>query len=388
MRHTRALRIALLTWLALGAGLASAEIAPPVDLQLVGPPRAGVRDEPLRLGVRILVGTDAELSGFRIEGEGWADALFYGPTRAFVEQGRHFVLDLRATPHDPFKPLVLAFELNGITVKKGWDLSPDAYERMMRGGRVRQIPGSEKLPFPGVDHSRADPGAPSGGEAEEACLDMFSELRGLRRELRAMRSEIASLREAVEGIDSAVASGDVRFPVDGLPMLGQANAPVTVVEFSDYQCPFCRRFHEQTWQRLRSEFVDGGVVRYIFHDFPLKAHPQSRVAARAARCAGKQGRYWEMRDQLFAAQERLSLAPWSELAREVGLKVATFERCLADPQLTEAIDGALAEAREVGVAKTPTFLVGSTLEDGSVKGSLLQGAQSYEALATAIRSQR
>ena len=86
----------------------------------------------------------------------------------------------------------------------------------------------------------------------------------------------------------------------GEPSLGKPDAPLTLVEFSDYQCPFCRRFFEQTLPALKSKYIDAGQLRYVFRDFPLdQIHPQARQAAESVHCAAEQGKYWEMHDLLF-----------------------------------------------------------------------------------------
>ena len=112
------------------------------------------------------------------------------------------------------------------------------------------------------------------------------------------------------------------------PTLGKPDAPITIVEFSDYQCPFCRRFFENTLPALKADYIDIGTVRYVFRDFPLdRIHPQARKAAEAARCAGEQGQYWEMHDQLFQ-NRALRVLQLKGYARNLGLDLTAFEACL------------------------------------------------------------
>src|SRR5262249_17984609 len=128
---------------------------------------------------------------------------------------------------------------------------------------------------------------------------------------------------------STSAANRVHTSVTDAPALGQADAPVTLVEFSDYQCPYCRMFFSDTFPTLRREYIDTGKVRYVFRDYPLaQMHPQARKAAEAAHCAGEQGKYWEMHDLLFQNQQALALPQLSEYARNLGLDGASFDACL------------------------------------------------------------
>lgn len=103
---------------------------------------------------------------------------------------------------------------------------------------------------------------------------------------------------------NGVKSSDTRVSVsaDDDPVLGNANAPVTMIEFSDYECPFCKRFYDQTLGQIKKEYVDTGKVKLIYRDYPLSFHPGAEPAAQAANCAGDQGKYWQMHDKIFQAQ--------------------------------------------------------------------------------------
>ena len=116
------------------------------------------------------------------------------------------------------------------------------------------------------------------------------------------------------------------------PALGR-DAPVTIVEFSDYQCPFCRRFYATTLPAIKKEYIDAGKVRYVFRDFPLEElHSHARKAAEAAHCAGEQGKYWQMHDALFQNQGTLELPQLAEHARAVGLDSLVFNRCMSSSE--------------------------------------------------------
>jgi protein-disulfide isomerase len=170
-------------------------------------------------------------------------------------------------------------------------------------------------------------------------------------------------------------------PAEAALILGDPDAPVTIVEYSDYQCPFCAQYTSDTWSRLKAEFVDTGRVRYVFKDFPLiNIHPQAPKAHEAARCAGEQGSYWEMHDLLFVGQAEWAgypdhLTVFKRYAAGLGLDAATFDACLDSGRWAEAVNADLSEGARLGVRGTPSFFV---------DGYPLVGAQPYETFQYAI----
>lgn len=166
-------------------------------------------------------------------------------------------------------------------------------------------------------------------------------------------------------------------------VLGRPDAPVTVIEFTDLQCPYCARFATGTFPKIRREYVDTGRLRYASRDRPLPMHEFAVPAAVAARCAGEQGRFWEYREALFAMQERLGAAPYEELARRFGIDLARFAECRADGRQQVAVRADLALAESFGIASTPTFVIGR-LVDGVFQGETVRGAKTYEDFAARI----
>ena len=135
---------------------------------------------------------------------------------------------------------------------------------------------------------------------------------------------------------------------------GGAKAPVTIVEFSDYQCPFCQRAEGVVDQVMQAY---GSKVRLVFRDFPLPIHPQARPAAEAANCANAQGKFWEYHAKLFANQSALGEDKLKEYAKDIGLDPAKFEQCLSQKPFSPAIDKDLTEATKLGVNGTPAFFI-------------------------------
>jgi protein-disulfide isomerase len=213
-------------------------------------------------------------------------------------------------------------------------------------------------------------------------ITMRADLEQIKADLAAVKSQLGQImrllsQRPVQG--SVAASGPVRTSVADAPMLGRADAPVTIVEFSDYQCPFCQRFFATTLAAIKKQYVDTGKVRYVFRDFPLdQLHPQARMAAEAVHCAGEHGKYWEMHDLLFQNQKALALPQLAGHALTVGVDRATFEECLSSGRYAARVDRGLADGAAVGVQGTPTFVVGKTKPGDVVEGTPIRGAQPLE----------
>lgn len=172
---------------------------------------------------------------------------------------------------------------------------------------------------------------------------------------------------------------------DGAPFKGSANAPLTIVEFSDFQCPFCGRHFQQTYGQLDKEYISTGKVRYVFRHFPLeRIHPQAFKAGEAAECATAQGKFWEMHDRLFANQQALMPADLLKHAQALGLDEARFTTCLAG-QMTARVRADLALGAQAGVTATPNFFLGVPMPGGKIKVlRKLNGAVPFATFKSAI----
>jgi len=168
------------------------------------------------------------------------------------------------------------------------------------------------------------------------------------------------------------ASAGVAFNV-----VGRDDAPVTIIEFTDLQCPYCARYASQTFPRLKREYVDTGKLRYTSRDLPLPFHSFALPAAVASRCAGEQGRFWEYREALFASQSLLGTEPYGRIAGQLGLDVEQLEACRANGEQESNVRADLAMAARYGIRSTPTFVIGRVV-DGEFQGEVVSGAQPYE----------
>ena len=167
--------------------------------------------------------------------------------------------------------------------------------------------------------------------------------------------------------------------------LGRDDAPLTMIEFADFQCPFCRRFHTDTFDELRKNFIDTGKVRYVSRDLPLPMHDHAPQAASAARCAGDQHRFWELRHVLILNQDKLGRDDLIRYARELNLDVPAFTTCIDSRRYDAAIQQDAADAAEVGVMGTPTFIIGRTSQKGRFEGMKIVGIQPYPTLEAKLR---
>jgi protein-disulfide isomerase len=146
------------------------------------------------------------------------------------------------------------------------------------------------------------------------------------------------------------------------PVFGPEKAPLTIVEFSDYQCPACRRNHEVV-QELRQAYKDR--VKWVFKDFPMPGHKWAKGAALAARCAAEQGKFWQYQDLLFSSPEELSPDRLTQLARELGLQVERFSECVETAKFQPSIEKDIEEGKKFGLNTTPTFIINNRLLPGA-----------------------
>ncbi|MBI5328324.1 MAG: DsbA family protein [Deltaproteobacteria bacterium] len=168
------------------------------------------------------------------------------------------------------------------------------------------------------------------------------------------------------------------------PILGNQSAKVTIVEFSDYECPFCARFHIDTMKQLKKDYIDTGKVRFSYRDFPLPFHQSAMKAATAANCAQEQGKYWEMNFAIFENQK--DIADIDGIGKKAGLDVAKLNTCISSNKYADKIANDTNDGRQIGVGGTPSFIIAKTSPDGTVKGKLIAGAVPYSVFKTEIDS--
>lgn len=181
--------------------------------------------------------------------------------------------------------------------------------------------------------------------------------------------------------------GNVRVDVsaDDDPSLGNKNAKVTIIEFSDYQCPFCRSFWKDSLPQIKNEFIDTGKAKFIYRDYALSFHPMAIPSAQAAECADDQGKYWEMHDKIFSEEDKLGqgtvtytvqeLKLW---ASQIGLDKAKFNQCLDSGKYKAEVQKDFDDGNSAGVSGTPSLFI---------NGRLVVGAQPYASFKAIIEEE-
>jgi len=238
--------------------------------------------------------------------------------------------------------------------------------RIVRGLCFFAVAGASIVPVVGRAESTAT-GDAMDQNTSQAILQELKEIRRVLEKIERQGQSKPSQRPEVPKTAS--------IKIDKEPtMLGAADAPVTVVEITDYQCPFCKRFVQTTFPTLKRDYIDTGKLRWIVRDMPLSFHQNANKAAEAAHCAGDQGKYWEMRDILFRNNSNLGAEKLPDYAREVGLDVDAFDACLSSNRHQARIDKSSQDAAQIGVTGTPSFVIGTSGGD-TVSGKLIIGAQ-------------
>lgn len=240
--------------------------------------------------------------------------------------------------------------------------------------------------------------APAAAQGDTEISLLKLEVQRLRSDIEIMKGHIGRLVQYLQQRDgqsiapqpqpqaqaqqpgSGNNAAGVRINIAGAPSLGRADAPVTIIEFSDFECPFCQRFSKTTLPEIKRDYVDTGKVRYVFLDFPLEQmHAKARKAGEAAHCAAEQGKFWEMHHLLFEQSANLDIRKYPENAKQLNLDTAKFDQCLGSGRQSARINGGLASGRAAGISATPSFII--TRTDGGdivTGGVIITGAQPYD----------
>ena len=182
--------------------------------------------------------------------------------------------------------------------------------------------------------------------------------------------------------------------VDDDPILGDEKAPLTLIDFTDYECPFCKRHFDQTYPQLKKDYIDTGKVKMVVRDLPLSFHQNAHKEAQAAECAREQGGdqvYFKYHDEIFKRTTSngtgLALTELPVIANDLGLNGSVLQTCLDSEKYKAEVDKDLADAGAVGATGTPTFFIGKSSSDGVITGTKIVGAQPYSAFQAEIDKQ-
>ena len=209
----------------------------------------------------------------------------------------------------------------------------------------------------------------------------------LLTQIKELKSDIKLLREQIERIgEKADPKPDIvqLISLAGAPSLAD-DASIAIVEFSDFQCPYCARHDQKVFSELKEKYIDSGKLRYVARDFPLGFHAQARPAAMAAHCAGDQDKYWEMRHFLFASNG-LNDARYEEGADTLGLDQNVFTECMITKKYADRVENDFIYGQRVGVNGTPRFFIGRVKGDVIVDVVPLSGAQPFSTFENVIEN--
>jgi protein-disulfide isomerase len=202
-----------------------------------------------------------------------------------------------------------------------------------------------------------------------------AEFETLRKEIATLRGEVEALRRIPQGgARAALAPRTAQASLAYAPALGAPNAPVVMVEYSDAQCPYCRKFQATVFPELKRLYIDTGKLRYVVKDLPLAFHPQAAQAAVANHCAGEQDRYWPMRELVMQHGQPFTPGDYQAFAARLSLDIERFQKCLSDPAYPARIEQDKAEAASQQITGTPTFIIGRVQKEGHLAGTRIVGA--------------
>ena len=231
-----------------------------------------------------------------------------------------------------------------------------------------------------------------------ACLPALAEPL-TREQGDAILQELKSIRQLLERQQQAPQPGprgtagapmqapeSLKVTTKGAATLGRPDAPVTMVAYMDYECPFCKRFETQSFPEIKKQYIHTGKVRYLVRDLPLDFHKNALKAAESTHCAGEQGKIWEMRAKLIEAFPRIESEHLVTYAGQLGLDVEKLRRCLDSNKYAEPLKRDLAAIQQMGISGTPTFVIGRTGKDDSVEGTKVVGAQPFASFDQHIKN--
>jgi protein-disulfide isomerase len=233
---------------------------------------------------------------------------------------------------------------------------------------------------PSLVRAQAQPPEPSHATLASQNEAILTELKAIRQLLEKLTAAQSSAQQG-----SSSSPQVVRVRNSNQLVLGSADAPLTMIEFTDLECPFCRQYAATGFEEIRKAWIDTGRLRYLARDLPLDSHVHSLMSARAARCAGDQQRFWEMRTTLMRNGNLLSPEFIAKTAEGLKLDMKAFNACAASTTHDAEIQADVTEAVKLNLRGTPTFVIGRTTPD-EIEGIMLVGAQPFAAFDATLKA--
>ena len=230
--------------------------------------------------------------------------------------------------------------------------------------------------------------SPTTQAQQSSVDDLKKEVETLNQNMNAMQKDIQEIKTMLQSRMRVAPPQNVVLDLGKRPAKGDDGAKLTLVEFLDYECPYCGKFSRETMPEIEKDYIDTGKVRYVVVNLPLEAmHKSAFKAAEAAACAKEQGKFWEMQERLFNNQQIID--QWKTHAEAIGLDVDKFNQCLDSGRQAAQIRSDVAEAHDAGITGTPAFFLAYTdPKSTSIKTvTRLVGSQPYESFKAAIDKQ-
>lgn len=224
------------------------------------------------------------------------------------------------------------------------------------------------------------------GQSSAEADELRKEIQDLKKGQQQIQADLAAIKKALEPRKPDTFNA-TEIDLSGAPVLGKNDAPLTLVEFTDYQCPFCSRHYRDTFPKIVADYVDTGKVRYILREFPLVSiHSAASKASEAALCAGEQGKYWDMHRKIFENQRQIQPDNLKGHGASIGLDAGKLAECLDSGKFAERVKNDMSMGQKFGVRGTPSFFLGKTGNDPSkfTATERLVGAQPYDKFKEAI----
>lgn len=222
--------------------------------------------------------------------------------------------------------------------------------------------------------------------AEEKWIadEIFTQMSEMRKEIQQLKDKVAGLEQKQQAQQPKATP--IAIKGSEKMSLGKKEATIGIVEFSDYECPYCAKHYKNVLPKLREQYIDKGRVKYVMKDYPLEFHAHAKKASLAARCAGEQGQYWEMHNAIFDGQGIASDELINKIADQNKMNLTALHKCLDDPAQLANIEADIALGNKLGVNGTPAFLVGIVKDNQLINYQKLSGVQSFESFAGIIDS--
>ena len=202
--------------------------------------------------------------------------------------------------------------------------------------------------------------------------EILAELRAIHQLLE--RQNAATTTQAATAAQPPPYQQVVVHMPPGTASLGAANAPLVMIEFTDYQCSFCRRFHETAFEELRKQYIATGKLRYVSRDYPLDFHDNAGRASLAGRCAAEQGKFWEMRNAMIEHNDHLLPEDLTQYAVTLAINPERLNQCIDSGRYNNLVALDESDAKSVGVSGTPSFILGR-IKNGNLEGIRIVGVQ-------------